>query len=337
MGQANRIVPESWKFSLLPSPPRLKRAQALGFWAGHPFGNAEGSGRSIPFLWDASAPVEIAAPGFKEMSFGRGGTSTDQGAGTCRVRGNEHAVLLQREDAKFKAVDLHPKAYESSRAMGCSESQQVGYGTPKGARADVALLWSGSAESVVELRASDPKLETTAYAIAKGVQVGYSGGPGRQRSMLWRGSSESAIELHPKKAKLSECHYTDGAEQVGTASANFLTNMPSLWHGSADSWVDLTPKKFPGGAAYACASGIQVGCVALDKDNQRHHAALWIGTATSFVDLHAFVPKQDFSDSCAFGLLIEGNRLCVAGEVSLMKDGVSYSQRAALWEAELSA
>jgi hypothetical protein len=27
----------------------------------------------------------------------------------------------------------------------------------------------------------------------------------------------------------------------------------------------------------------------------------------------------------------------VVGEVSLMKDGVSYSQRAAIWEAELSA
>jgi hypothetical protein len=322
MGQASRVVAGSWKFSLLPSPPRLKRAQVLGFWARQPFGNAEGSGRSIPFLWGASAPVEIAAPGFKEMSFGRGGTSADQGAGACRVRGNEHAVLLRREDAKFKAIDLHPKAYESSRAMGCSEKQQVGYGTPKGARVDVALLWSGSAESVVELRASDPKLETTAYAIANGVQVG---------------CSESAVELHPKKVKLSECHYTDGAEQVGVASVNFLSNLASLWHGSADSWVDLTPKNFPGGAAYGCASGMQAGCVALDKDNMRHHAALWAGSAASFVDLHDFVPKQDFSDSCAWGLLIEGGRLRVVGEVSLMKDGVSYSQRAALWEATFSA
>ena len=336
MGQAKRIAAESWKFSLLPSPPRLKRGQALGFWAGHPFGNAEGSGRSIPFLWAASAPVEIAAPGFKEMSIGRGGTSADQGAGTCRVRGNEHALLLRREDTKFNAIDLHPKAYESSRAMGCSERQQVGYGTPKGARVDVALLWSGSAESVVELRAGDPKLETTAYAIASGVQVGYSGGPGRQRAMLWRGSSNSAVELHPKAAKLSECQGTDGSEQVGTASVNFMSNMPSLWHGSADSWIDLTPKKFPGGAAYACASGIQVGCVALDKDNQRHHAALWTGSAASFVDLHDLVPKQDFTDSCAWGVRVDGNRLRIAGEVSLMKDGVSYGQRAALWEAEVS-
>src|SRR5688572_15879994 len=126
----------SWKFSLLPSPPRLKRAQVLGFWAGQPFGNAEGSGRSIPFYWGAGTPVEIAATGFKEMSVGRGGTGDRHAAGTCRVRGNEHAVLLQREDAKFKATDLHPKGYETSRTMGCAEGQQVGYGTPKGSRFD---------------------------------------------------------------------------------------------------------------------------------------------------------------------------------------------------------
>jgi hypothetical protein len=337
MREMERIVAGSWKFSLLPSPPRRTRAQALGFWGGQPFGNAEGSGRSVPFFWNAGKPVEVTAPGFKDMSIGRGGTSRDQAAGSCYVRGNQHAVLLRRKDAGFEAVDLHPKAYEKSRAMGCSGTQQVGYGTPKGARADVALLWSGTAESAIELRAPDPKLETTAYAIAAGVQIGYLGGPGRQCALLWRGSTESVVELHPKKAKLSACEGTDGIEQVGTASITLLTNIPSLWRGSADSWVDLTPKGFPGGAAYACASGFQAGCVALDKDNQRHHAALWTGTAAGFLDLHTFVPKQDFSDSCAFGLLIEGKRLRIAGEVSLMKDGVSYSQRAALWEADLTA
>jgi hypothetical protein len=206
------------------------------------------------------------------------------------VQGNEHAVLLRREDAKFKASDLHPKAYESSRAMGCSERQQVGYGTPKGARVDVALLWSGSAESVVELRASDPKLETTAYAIANGVQVGYSGGPGRQRAMLWRGSSNSVVELHPKTAKLSECHYTDGSEQVGTASANFLTNMPSLWHGSADSWVDLTPKNFP--AERPTLARADPGRPRRPRQGQPAPPCGAGPARRRASDLHAFVPKQ---------------------------------------------
>lgn len=337
MPGSERIVAGSWKFSLLPSPPRRTRAQALGFWGGSPFGNAEGSGRSVPFFWEGAKPVEVAPPKFKDVSLARGGTSVNEAGGACYVRGNPHALLIRRKDARFEATDLHPKTYESSRAMGCSGNQQVGYGTPKGARADVALLWSGSAASVVELRANDPTLETTAYAIANGVQVGYSGGQGRQHAMLWRGSSDSVVDLHPPKAKLSVCEGTDGIEQVGIASVNFLSTIPSLWRGSAESWVDLTPKGFPGGAAYACASGFQAGCVALDKDNRRRHAALWAGTAASFLDLHAFVPKQDFTDSCAFGVLVEGRRLRIAGEVSLMKDGVSYSQRAALWEADLTA
>ena len=330
------ISPGSWKFSLLASPPRRKRAKALGFWGAEPFGHAEGTGRTVAFLWSSGNPVQVGAAGFKELSLARG-ASPDQAAGFCYVRGSHHALLVRRTGAGFEVSDLHPKRFDKTLAMGCSGGQQVGYGTPKGARKDVALLWSGSAENVIELRAQDAELETTAYAIANGVQVGYSGGPGRQRAMLWRGSSNSAVELHPKAAKLSECQATDGSEQVGTASVNFMSNMASLWHGSADSWVDLTPKKFPGGAAYACGGGIQVGCVALDKDNQRHHAALWAGTAASFIDLHDCVPKQDFSDSCAFGIRVEGSRVWIAGEVSLMKDGVSYSQCAALWQAELSA
>ena len=325
----------SWAFSLLPSPPRRKRAKALGFWGADPLGHAEGSGRSVSFVWSSGSPVEVALAGFKDVSLASR-ADEDQAAGACYVRGNQHALLVRRTGAGFDALDLHPKAYERTVAMGCFAGQQVGYGTPKGARKDVALLWSGSAGSVVELRASDPALETTAYAIANGVQVGYSGGPGRQRALLWRGSTESVAELHPKQAKLSECGATDGVEQVGVAAVNFVVSIPSLWRGSADSWVDLSPKGFHGGTACACSGGIQVGFVALDKDNQRHHAALWTGSASSFVDLHEFVPKQDFSDSCAWGIRVAGERLSNAGEVSLMKEGVSYSQRAALWEATLS-
>jgi hypothetical protein len=326
----------SWKFSLLPSPPRRKRAKALGFWGTEPFGQAEAAGRPVAFLWIEGNPVQVAAAGFKDVSLARC-AGPDQAAGFCYVRANHHALLVRRNADGFEITDLNPKGYEKSLAMGCSDGKQVGYGTPKGARKDVALLWSGSAASVIELRAKDAELETSAYAIAKGVQVGYSGGQGRQRAMLWRGSTESALDLHPESTKLSECQGTDGTEQVGTASVNFLSNLPSLWRGSAESWVDLSPTGFHGGAACACAGGFQVGYVALDKDNQRHHAALWTGSAASFVDLHAFVPKQDFSDSGAWGIRVAGSRLYIAGDVSLMKDGVSYSQCAALWEAELSA
>lgn len=330
------VSPGSWKFFLLASPPRRKRAKALGFWGADPLGYAEGTGRSVSYVWSSGNPIEVAVSGWKDVSLARG-AEEDQAAGSCYVRGNQHALLLRRNGAGFEALDLHPKGYEKTFAMGCFAGQQVGYGTPKGVRQDVALLWSGNAGSVVELRAPDPAQETTAYAIANGVQVGYSGGQGRQRAVLWRGSSDSAVELHPKDMMISECEGTDGTQQVGRAAASLYVVMPSLWHGSADSWVDLSPKGFHGGAAYACADGIQIGSVALDKEYRRHHAALWTGSAQTFLDLHAFVPKQDFNESCAWGIRVEGRRVRVAGEVSLMKDGISYDQRAALWEAELSA
>src|SRR5262245_42068556 len=243
-----RILEGSWKFQLLPSPPRRKRAKALGFWGGDPLGYAEAQGRTVSFVWRSGSPVEVSADGFKGLSLARC-ASEEGAAGSCYVRNNQHALLVRRKDARFEVVDLHSKAYEKTLAMGCSGGQQVGFGTPKGKRKDVALLWSGTVESVIELLASDPAVETAAYAIANGVQVGNSGKQGGQRAMLWRGSTDSAVELHPKEMMVSECDGTDGAQQVGRAAVSWFALKPSLWHGSADSWVDLSPKGFPGGSA----------------------------------------------------------------------------------------
>ena len=228
--------------------------------------------------------------------------------------------------------------------MGCADGQQVGFGERKGAQS-VALLWTGTAANAVELRGPDPQQQTMARAVAAGIQVGYyhgrarEPGPGRPHAMLWRGGSETAVDLHPPKMWASEAAGLGDGEQVGVVWPKLAFDVvrPALWRGTAESFVDLTPKGLFGGSASTCAQGIQVGLAYLDKRQQISHAAVWGGMADDFVDLHAHVPERDFNRSQASGLLVEGTRLRIVGEVSLWKDDASWAQQAALWEAELRA
>jgi PEP-CTERM motif len=77
--------------------------------------------------------------------------------------------------------------FSSSEASGVSDGQQVGVGfTADGAH---ALLWTGSAESVVDLNAFLPPGFTEAFAFgidAEGNIVGTAFGPAGSHAILWK-------------------------------------------------------------------------------------------------------------------------------------------------------
>ena len=76
-------------------------------------------------------------------------------------------------------VDLNPSGFTSSGALGVSGGQQVGYGNPTGDGTH-ALLWTGSADSVVDLHTFLPPefTDSEAYGIdAEGNIVGWAEGP----------------------------------------------------------------------------------------------------------------------------------------------------------------
>ena len=60
-----------------------------------------------------------------------------------------HAILWAAETSD-SATDLHPTGFTSSRAYATNGKNQIGHGTTGGY--DHALLWSGTAESVVDLQ-----------------------------------------------------------------------------------------------------------------------------------------------------------------------------------------
>ena len=182
-----------------------------------------------------------------------------------------------------------------------------------------AVLWSGTANSALDLHPAHLSGFTASVAFGLGgdMQVGAGGGPatgGASHAMTWLGSASSAADLHPQSLPgivETIAYNTDGVHQVGAAytssgssrriqdailagnldvNRNVLNTAHAiLWNGTAASAVDLHPTNLSGFAwsvAYDVAGNQQTGSgkgLALDAPS---HALLWTGTADSAVDLH---------------------------------------------------
>ncbi|CAG1010327.1 hypothetical protein PHYC_03831 [Phycisphaerales bacterium] len=131
-------------------------------------------------------------------------------------------------------VDLHQGLH--SDALGTDGSNQVGFSHYD----SLALLWSGSAASVVQLRA--PSTGTYAHGVFGGKQVGSAffgfGTTGFYHASLWGGTSASWLDLNPNGATSSYAFAVHGGQQVGYAAFGGRERA-SLWTGTAASYVDL--------------------------------------------------------------------------------------------------
>jgi len=181
----------------------------------------------------------------------------------------QHAMLWTGSAAS--AVDLHPIAFAYSKALGVHDGQQVGYGSSiayPGLTADApgyhtashALLWTGSAASVVDL---NPAAFTASEASAtNGVQQGgwaYDAVLG-QHAGMWSGTAASFVDLHPAGYTDSKVNGMTAAKQVGEAWVGPL-GLPGsvrhaiVWQGTAASAVDLN-QYLPAGYLNGVATGV---------------------------------------------------------------------------------
>jgi len=163
-----------------------------------------------------------------------------------------------------------------------SGGQQVGYGYGAATGYNThALLWSGSAASVVALH---PAGFTESYArgISGGQQVGGGRGAATGNSwhaLLWSASAASVVDLNPAGFTVSSARGISGGQQVGegwgTATGN--NSHALLWSGSAASAVDLhhfLPAGFVASRAWAIdAQGNVVGEAYYAAGTA--HAILW--------------------------------------------------------------
>jgi hypothetical protein len=152
------------------------------------------------------------------------------------------------------------------------------------------------------------------------------------------GTASSLVDLHPTNFVSSTVTGVSGTQQVGLAS-NSPSALPSshafVWNGTAQSGVDLHPVQvFPDNYSNSVARGTdgthQVGgveYVAFEVANI-HHAALWKGTAASFVDLH---PASGYFQSEA--VAVAGDQQ--VGWGATREDG--FGKHALLWSGSAAS
>jgi hypothetical protein len=215
---------------------------------------------------------------------------------------------------EYVAIDLNYLGYGNTIAYGTCDGQQVGSGHYGNNTYNHALLWSGSAASVVDLGPNLSLVSSVATGACGGQQVGYaySGWSDvNTHAYLWTGSIASAIDLNPIDWNASYALGTNGVQQVGYGSSSSFVNQHAvLWSGTAESAVDLNPSGFNGSKACGISGGQQVG---YGEGIGYDHALLWSGTAASVVDLNpeGFNSSQALSVSggqqAGYGLLETGN------------------------------
>jgi PEP-CTERM motif len=202
-----------------------------------------------------------------------------------------HALLWTTSGAM---VDLNPSAFDDSQILATNGAQQVGSGEES---AQDALLWSGSAASVVDLSPTSLSgiINSQAIGISGTQQVGVGYGTldsGKEHALLWSGTASSAVDLNPTNLGIldgSVAIGTNSTQQVGyaiIAPSNFAHAI--LWSGTAASAVDLNPSGITDSQANGLSgnqqvgqgSGSETGGLGID------HALLWTGTAASATDLN---------------------------------------------------
>jgi uncharacterized membrane protein len=166
-------------------------------------------------------------------------------------------------------VDLHPSGFVDSFASGISGEHQVGGGSGRVPWEEHALLWRGSAASVVDLH---PREFGSSHA------SGISG----DQQIGW-GLIDTGIGMPVWESRVL------------------------LWRGSAGSVVNLT--LVPSGRVVAISGDELVGWgakVNVGKDVWESRALLWRDSVTKAIDLHAFLPPG-FKNSYATGVDSNGD------------------------------
>lgn len=195
-------------------------------------------------------------------------------------------ILPIDANAQWTVKNLHPDRAEAlwSYAYGVGGNKQVGV-VGVGYDRLHASLWSGAGGTWVDLNPAGA-VQSWAYGVADGQQVGSAYVNGRERASLWMGTAASWVELAPAGAE-SQALGVHRGQQVGWVDVSGWRHA-SLWTGSADSWVDLHPAKARFSYAYGVHDGNQAGVAFVPYGSYRAwpRASLWKGTAGSWVNLN---------------------------------------------------
>ncbi len=239
-------------------------------------------------IWRGSPESAVYVRPFNSTGAGLTGTDGTRHAGFVQFSPVAHAALWRSDDPE-DYIDLHGGGYDSTVAHGMGGGEQVGRGifsVPAGEEFH-AVLWRGSAESIVHLR-PEGSTWSIARAAHSGSQVGVALVPTAQAAALWRGTAESFVNLNPPGITNAEANGVFGGQQVGRVGG--IPSRAALWFGSAESFVDLNPSgQGMMSEAFGTNGKHQVGIAGFVSAGR---AVRWSGSAESVFDLHQFLPTE---------------------------------------------
>jgi hypothetical protein len=304
-------------------PPGLTFSRASGISGGQVVGYGQtSSGEDFHALfWSGigASAVDFHRPGFTRTIFQGTDGAQQVGYGNLSSTGLRNRALLWSGTAE-SVVDLTPTGFTDAILFAAGDGQQVGYGSgpatadPIHGSPNHALLWSGTAESAVDLNPAGFWF-SSATGVSGGRQVGSGGGDATGNivhALLWQGTADSVVDLHPVHLGFgnSAALGISGEQVVGYARGpnpgDHIREHAMLWFGTADSAVDLSSSDFSRSYAVATNGIQQVGYGANTGNFSDVHALLWSGTADSVIDLNTFLPTG-YTQAVAVGIDAAGN------------------------------
>ena len=206
------------------------------------------------------------------------------------------AICTASANAQWTAISLHPAGADDSVAKSVDGVFQFGTVNVD----ESAVLWSSSPSSALRLN-PDPTYGSLGHATLGGVQAGSVAAPRGTgaRAAAWSGTPQSWVDLHPAhiESVTASVAYTLGGGKFGgtyfvESDEIFSLGRACMWTGpDAQSWVDLQPIGYETGEILGMSGNQQVGAT---YDSFLGMAAMWSGTAESFVDLN---PPGAFASS----------------------------------------
>jgi hypothetical protein len=234
------------------------------------------------------------------------------------------AIGVNRAEAgvAYRAIDLTPPGSDFAIATGVLNGQVIGYASGPGF-SDDAMLWTGANANAVNLNPPG-SVQSMGFAITDGAQVGYALSGDYLKPVVWHGSAGSVVNLAlPAGVDVAVALAISGTQIVGSGNPASDPNAYKalLWNNIGGTYVPtlLNPTGYGAASVTGVDSGRQVGSA---SNGTGSHAALWSGSAGSFVDLS----PAGASDSGAAGISgeqIVGSADVVAGEHAILWNGLT--------------
>lgn len=244
--------------------------------------------------------------------------------GSAGINGASHGGYWTTNAASW--VDLTPPGTTDTRgagvyvnaADGLAQGQQVGYAYEPADGKNHALLWKGTAASVVDV---SPLGANSGLMGTNGVyQVGFTTAGNTYHTGFWNGTASSWVDVNPAGATESFPSAMDDNtpyESVGYATFNGAVHA-GYWVSAnstnAGTWVDLNPSGASESKAINADANRQVGYGMMGGVA---HAGMWNGTATSWIDLSQYLPAAYSGySSHATAIRHDANGIYILGDAS---------------------